>query len=201
MFKQPFDFVFIFIHLLNSSLKTWQNRRARVQGTVSAAVYFHTYRRPDVSRLQDSQMKANYRACIEAKWRQTANGTEQEEGIEKNWEKIKDMMQTAGIQTLGCKKKRIQKEWLSTNTRELIIERSQIKVARKDDQQKRTHYNWYADKSKGVQSLTKSNTSTRFVKTQHHCEKKTTAEQYMKASGRLQEPEHLELTSWKTRTE
>jgi len=35
-------------------------------------------------------MKANYRDCLEAKWRQTANGTEQEEDIEKKWEKIED---------------------------------------------------------------------------------------------------------------
>jgi len=55
-------------------------------------------------------MKANYRACLESKWRQTEYGTEQEESIEKKWEKIKNMMQTAAILTFGCKKKRIEKK-------------------------------------------------------------------------------------------
>jgi len=46
----------------------------------------------------------------------------------------------------GCpnprlQEKRIETKWLSSNTKGLIIERSQLKVTRKDDQQQRKHYN------------------------------------------------------------
>jgi hypothetical protein len=99
-------------------------------------------RRVDVSRLQDSQIKANYQACLEAKLHQTLNDAEQEDDVDKMWEKVKDAMQKLTIQSLGYKKKGMEKKWLSACTGELIMERRQLKVIKKDDQQKRKHYNY-----------------------------------------------------------
>jgi len=97
----------------------------------------------NVSRLTDSQTKEHYQTFLETKCEQLVikeSDTEQEFYIETEWEKIKESIQTAAIQTLSYKRICTEKEWL-LETKELNAERSQLKTTRKDDHQRRKHYN------------------------------------------------------------